>query len=650
MVLQGAEPPRIFTGMENVIGKYEFSTSRRDQDMHILDIVPKFRPATWKHGDDMPCMTVICRGLKDGKIHYFDVERYTHLHDGFGYINDRPDIDLISAENDLPQEAVITRSPAWKGNDYCMGVNANVVFMTHWAVTEDAVVISESLAKKCTNLDIRQEKLSLGVDDILLNIYGDNDMDEYKVIPDIGETVGPNGILAAIRTKNSTSYVSDMTPEALMTTEPLHDELIKAPPGSKILDIDVYINFAHLNKIDENDSAYSQLLRIFRDHQYYYDEIITKYRQYKEWGMEIDDAFNSLVLRAMEMTANPKFRKKGIKLCETREPIEFINVVITYAHERHISVGSKLTGREGGKGVISAILPDEYMPVDEDGYRADIIMAPQANVNRMNPSQLLEQFWNRCADQAVRIAKAQKMGWKQAYAYFLDFVNEFRPAYATALDKYLLETDEKKKQWVEQILETGVIRLLAAWTKGRPYSEYIRIAKKYGVKRTPVTYKTKDPKTGIVTTTTTKTGALIGSKYLLYLGKIPDESLVAVEVGHVNQFEIPIKPKSKRIKNQSLIGLTPMKFGEDEVCILSMSLGSAAVARMMCIHSAAPTVVKDLIETLLTDPCPTQLLALPQTTQEIINQNRNVAIFLNMMGATGYDVAPHPENFTKQEK
>lgn len=302
-----------------------------------------------------------------------------------------------------------------------------------------------------------------------------------------------------------------------------------------------------------------------------------------------------------------------------------------------------------GKGVISCILPDEYMPVDEEGYRADIIMAPQANVNRMNPSQLMEQFWNRCADQVVRIVKSQNMGWRQAYAYILDFCHEFRPVYAEALDKYLLENDDKKKQWVEQILETGVIRLLAAWTKGRPYSEYIRIAKKYGVKKTPVTYKTKDPATGEVTTTTTKTGALIGSKYLLYLGKIPDDQMVAVEVGHVNQFEIPIKPKSKRIKNQSLIGLTPMKFGEDEVCMLSMSLGTPAAARMMCIHSAAPTVVKELIETLLTDPCPTQLLALPQTTQEIINQNRNVAIFLNMMGATGYDVAPHPETF-KQEK
>lgn len=348
MVLDYSEPPRIFTGMENVIGKYQFSTTRRDQDVDILAVVTKFRPTSRNYGSDMPSVTVIYRGCEDGKVNYMNIDRYTYLHDGFGYLNDRPDIDQVSVGNTLPKEACLQRSPAWKEKDYCMGLNANVAFMGDWAVTEDAFVISESFAKKCKNLSVNQIKLNLGLDDVLLNLYGDHSVDEYKVIPDIGETVRADGVLAAIRTKNPASYVSDMSMEALQRVEPLHDELHKAPPGSKILDVDVYINFDQLKKIKDGDTVYDQLLKIYGDHQYYYDEIIRYYREFVDQGMEISDEFNTLVMRCMELgNSNKKYIKKQVKLCDPREPIEFITVVITYCFEREISLGSKLTGREG---------------------------------------------------------------------------------------------------------------------------------------------------------------------------------------------------------------------------------------------------------------------------------------------------------------
>ena len=347
MVLTHAEPPRIFTGMENVIGKYQFTKTRRDQDVHVLGIVPKFCPTNWKHGDDMPSYTVVYRGNKDGKINYFELDRYTFLHDGFGYINDRPDIDSVSFESDIPKEAVLTRSPAWRTGEYGMGLNANVVYLTDPAVTEDAFVISESFAKKCTNLAIKQIKLNLRLDDVLLNLYGDRDTDEYKVMPDIGETVREDGVLVAIRTKNAASYVSDMTMDALQRIEPLHDELHKAPPGSKVLDVDVFINFDQLKRLRDNDTVYNQLLKIHRDHMYYYNEILRLYSEFVERGEVISDEFNTLVLRCMELSNNRKYVKRSLKLCDLREPIEFITFSITYAYEREISVGSKLTDRCG---------------------------------------------------------------------------------------------------------------------------------------------------------------------------------------------------------------------------------------------------------------------------------------------------------------
>lgn len=348
VVLDQCEPPRIFTGMENVIGKYEFSTTRREQDIHVLAIIPKFRPTSWTAATiDMPTHTVIYRGLNDNKINYMNVNRYTFLHDGFGYINDCPASEMLSAENIIPKDACLQQSPAWRTGDYSYGLNGNVIFITDDAATEDAMVISESFAKKCTNLAVHRIKLNMNADDVLLNLYGDEEIDEYKVIPNIGETVREDGVLAAIRAKNAASYVSDMTMEALRRIEPMHDELHKAPPGSKILDVDVYINFDYLKKLDPTDSVYEQLLKIYNDHQYYYDEVIRCYQEYVQQGLEISEDFNTLVLRCMELTCNRKYSKKNIKLCDPREPIEFITVQITYSYEREISLGSKLTGREG---------------------------------------------------------------------------------------------------------------------------------------------------------------------------------------------------------------------------------------------------------------------------------------------------------------
>lgn len=289
-----------------------------------------------------------------------------------------------------------------------------------------------------------------------------------------------------------------------------------------------------------------------------------------------------------------------------------------------------------GKGVVSEIRPDECMPTDNEGRRADIIMTPPSVVNRMNPSQLYEQFWNRCADKVCE--NIQTMDWRTAYKYVIGFCADFRQVWAEALDKYILDTDEKRKAWIEEIKQTRIIRLLAAWGKGHEYGYLDGIAKKYGVAHSPITMKVWDEETESYRTLHMHQEAIIGSKYVIYLGKIPDDNLASVEVGHVNQFETPIKTKSKRAREQSLVGLTPQKFGEDEVCMLNMSLGADVVARMMCIHSASPSVSKDLFRRLLTDHRPTQLTALDMSTQEIINRNKNVLIFADMMGAIGYDV------------
>ena len=60
------------------------------------------------------------------------------------------------------------------------------------------------------------------------------------------------------------------------------------------------------------------------------------------------------------------------------------------AHQRKISVGDKMAGRHGNKGVISRILPEEDMPFLEDGTAFEIMLNPLGVPSRMNIGQVLE--------------------------------------------------------------------------------------------------------------------------------------------------------------------------------------------------------------------------------------------------------------------
>ena len=89
-------------------------------------------------------------------------------------------------------------------------------------------------------------------------------------------------------------------------------------------------------------------------------------------------------------------------------------VRVYIAQKRKISVGDKMAGRHGNKGVVSRILPQEDMPFLPDGTPLDIVLNPLGVPSRMNIGQVLE----------VHLGYAAKtMGWKVATPIF-DGANE----------------------------------------------------------------------------------------------------------------------------------------------------------------------------------------------------------------------------------
>ena len=72
-------------------------------------------------------------------------------------------------------------------------------------------------------------------------------------------------------------------------------------------------------------------------------------------------------------------------------PPGVIKLVKVYvAMKRKLSVGDKMAGRHGNKGVIARILPEEDMPYLEDGTPVEIVLNPLGVPSRMNVGQILE--------------------------------------------------------------------------------------------------------------------------------------------------------------------------------------------------------------------------------------------------------------------
>ena len=98
---------------------------------------------------------------------------------------------------------------------------------------------------------------------------------------------------------------------------------------------------------------------------------------------------------SLRLEAGKRGRVIGVKIFSREQGDQLESGVIkrihiTLAQVRNVSVGDKLAGRHGNKGVISRILPEEDMPYTEDGRPVDIILTPLGVPSRMNLGQILE--------------------------------------------------------------------------------------------------------------------------------------------------------------------------------------------------------------------------------------------------------------------
>ena len=290
---------------------------------------------------------------KNGEIDEYNLIKFLRSNHGT-CINQKP---IVSVGDTVEEKQVIADGPATSNGEISLGRNALIGFMTWEGYNyEDAVLLNERLVREDIYTSIHIEEYQIECRDTKL---GPEEI--TRDIPNVGDDalkdLDERGIIRiGAEVKAGDILVGKVTPkgETELTAE---ERLLRAIFGEKAREV--------------RDTS----LRV----------------PHGEYGTIVDvkvfDRSNSSEL------------SPGVNL-----------VVRCYiAQKRKISVGDKMAGRHGNKGVVSRILPSEDMPFLPDGTPLDIVLNPLGVPSRMNIGQVLE----------VHLGYAAKaLGWNIATPVF----------------------------------------------------------------------------------------------------------------------------------------------------------------------------------------------------------------------------------------
>ena len=297
-------------------------------------------------------VTKVCAGYidvqtKDGKTDHYELIRFTRSNQG-SCVNQKP---IVVEGEEVHAGEVIADGPATQNGEIALGKNMLIGFMTWEGYNfEDAVLLNERLVKEDVYTSIHIEEYEIEARDTKL---GPEEI--TRDIPNVGEDalkdLDERGIIRiGAEVRAGDILVGKVTPkgETELTAE---ERLLRAIFGEKAREV--------------RDTS----LRV----------------PHGQYGTIIDV---KVFPRENSSELNP-----GVNM-----------VVRCYiAQKRKISVGDKMAGRHGNKGVVSRILPQEDMPFLPDGTPLDIVLNPLGVPSRMNIGQVLE----------VHLGYAAKaLGWK----------------------------------------------------------------------------------------------------------------------------------------------------------------------------------------------------------------------------------------------
>ncbi len=269
-------------------------------------------------------------------------------------INQRP---IVDAGQRVEKGEVIADGPSTANGEIALGKNILMGFMTWEGYNyEDAILLNERMVK----------------DDVFTSIH----IEEYET-ESRDTKLGPEEI---------TRDIPNVGEDALKDL----DERGIIRVGAEVRSGDILVG--KVTPKGETDlTAEERLLRaIFGE----------KAREVRDTSLKVPHGESGIIVDVKVFT-----REGGDELSPGVNQV----VRVYIAQKRKISVGDKMAGRHGNKGVVSRILPQEDMPFLPDGTPLDIVLNPLGVPSRMNIGQVLE----------VHLGYAAKtLGWKVATPIF----------------------------------------------------------------------------------------------------------------------------------------------------------------------------------------------------------------------------------------
>jgi len=250
-------------------------------------------------------------------------------------INQHP---IVSAGERVSKGDIIADGPAMDNGELALGKNILIGFMTWEGYNyEDAVLISEELVKHDVFTSIHIEEYECESRDTKLGAE-----EITRDIPNVGED--------ALKDLDETGIIRI---------------------GAEVHAGDILVGKV-TPKGETELTAEERLLRaIFGE----------KAREVRDTSLRVPHGENGIIVDVKIFT-----RENGDEI-----PAGVNQVVRCYiAQKRKISVGDKMAGRHGNKGVVSRVLPQEDMPFLEDGTPLQIVLNPLGVPSRMNIGQVLE--------------------------------------------------------------------------------------------------------------------------------------------------------------------------------------------------------------------------------------------------------------------
>ena len=282
-----------------------------------------------------------------GESHSYHLIKFMRSNQGT-CINQRP---IVKKGEEISVGQVIADGPSTAGGEISLGRNMLVGFMTWEGYNyEDAVLINERLVK----------------DDIYTSIH----IEEYE-IESRDTKLGPEEI---------TRDIPNVGDDALREL----DERGIIRVGAEVRAGDILVGKV-TPKGETELNAEERLLRaIFGE----------KAREVRDTSLRVPHGEYGIIVDVKVFTREN---------CDELSP--GVNMVVRcyIAQKRKISVGDKMAGRHGNKGVVSRVLPQEDMPYLPDGRPLDIVLNPLGVPSRMNIGQVLEVHLGRAA---------AELGWK----------------------------------------------------------------------------------------------------------------------------------------------------------------------------------------------------------------------------------------------